>query len=276
MPEPTPLVEQTVIIGADGAARFAATIDRPTPRLEPGDTLGVLAHWWSFPDLTATSELGVDGHPPRHPALPGDELPVRMFAGATLRRTRPLRVGDRATLAEALVGRRDTSAGDGRPLSFATIRWTISVGGEIVLVEDRTVVYTVPGPPPEGRPDAGASAWRRVVVPDERMLFRFSAVSWNAHRIHYDRRFATEVDGHPDLVVHGPLLAALLADLWEHQDPRPIADFDFRARMPLHAHRPVQLVGGPDGDLRALADDGSVAMTARVRAAEGGVPWTSN
>lgn len=268
---------ERILLAPDGVRRLAATIDRAVPDVVGGDDLGVLAHWWSIGDLTPTADLGPDGHPPRAADLPDPtRRPVRLFAGATIERTRPLRAGEWAEVRWVAVPGRETETAAGRPLSFAEERLEVRADEEVVVRETRTVVYTVPGPPAERRP-AGVldRSWERVVVPDERMLFRFSALTWNAHRIHYDRRFAVGTDGHPGLVVHGPLMAALLADLWEQEDGRPLHRFAFRARAPIHDGEPLVVVGGPSGELVALDAEDRVVMTATAEPARGAPPWTS-
>lgn len=266
-----------ILCDPEAAKRAFATLDRPVPGLPGGSPLGILAHWWSMGDLTQTEGLGPDGHPPRAPGLPTiDEFPVRMFAGTSVERLRPLRTGEWADVHATAVETKRTETRTGRPIAFIEERYELHADDDVVLRERRTVAYTVPAPPTERRPGDVDTTWRRIVVPDERMLFRFSAITWNAHRIHYDRRFATEVDGHPDLVVHGPLLAALAADLWEHEDPRPLRAFSFRAMAPVYVGESVAIVGGPDGSLAAVDEDGRLLMTATAEPAEGGTPWTSS
>lgn len=268
---------QRLLCTPDGVRRLAATIDRPVPDLPGGDDLPVLAHWWVLGDLTRTGDLGADGHPPRAVGLPSaEERPVRMFAGSTIDRVRPVRAGEWLEATVAAVPVRSTTSGDGRPLDFAEERIELRADGDVVVRETRTVVYTVPAPPTQRRPaDLEDDTWQRTVTPDERMLMRFSALTWNAHRIHYDRAYATEVDGHPDLVVHGPLLAALLADLWEHADGRALRTFSFRARAPIYVEEPIRLHGGPSGSLAAVDAEGGLLMTATAVPARGAPPWTS-
>jgi 3-methylfumaryl-CoA hydratase len=267
---------ERILLDPQGPRRFAATTDRTVPPVAGGDELGILAHWWSMGDLTPTRDLGVDGHPPRARGLPPvDGRPVRMFAGGTVDRVRPLRAGEWVHVASDVAAVKETTSNDGRPLSFVEERYDLSDDDRVVVRETRSIVYTTPATPTGRRPaDDPDTAWSREILPDERMLFRFSALTWNAHRIHYDLGFARS-DGHPDLVVHGPLLAALLGDLWEGNADTPIRTFSFRALAPAFAGEAIRLVGGPSGRLAALDADGGQLMTAVATPAKGGPPWIS-
>lgn len=270
------MASDRVLIGPEGPRRLAATIGRGVPDVDGGDELGILAHWWVVGGVTATHSLAADGHPPRAPGLPTvEERPVRMFAGGSIDRVRPLRAGEWLQVGHDVVPAKATTSADGRPLTFADERYTLSDDDRAVVREVRSIVYTLPAQPTQRRPvDVGDAAWAAEVTPDERMLFRFSALTWNAHRIHYDRRFA-RADGHPDLVVHGPLMAAALADLYERHATDPIRSFAFRARAPAFVGESIRLVGDASGRLWATDADGGLLMTATATPARGAPPWIS-
>ncbi len=128
------------------------------------------------------------------------------------------------------------------------------------LVEEHDIVYRdMPRPnepPAAARPVRTDDLWRRDIVPSEPMLFRYSALTFNSHRIHYDRRYVTETEGYPGLIVHGPLIATLLIDLLRRNTPRPVATFRFRAVSPLFDIAPFSVHGAPD-------ETGGVALWAR-------------
>lgn len=256
-------------------AALAATLDRDDPPPAAGDPLPPLWHWLHFLPLHRASELGPDGHAARGGFLPPVPLPRRMWAGGRLEFRRPLRVGDavRRTSTVADVGLKEGRTG---PLVFVLVRHEIATaGGDVALVEEHDIVYRDPpraageAAPPPGRPAREDAAWRREVRPDDVLLFRYSALTFNGHRIHYDRRYATGVEGYPGLVVHGPLVATLLADLARRHEPRPLRTFRFRALRPLFDTAPFAVCGAPSPDgsglaLWARAPDGSAAMEAEA------------
>lgn len=254
------------VITESPARLLVATIDREGLDLREGDPLPPMWHWLYFLDEGPTADLGPDGHTPwnGHPA-PLD-LPRRMFAGGTTQFHRPLLIGSSATRTETVKQVEPKTSRTGAPLLFVTILSEVEDDDGPVLTEQRSIVYTTPAiegtPKPSGEPPV--SEWSRAVTPSEPMLFRFSALTWNAHRIHYDAAFATGVDGHPALVVHGPLTAILLLDLWSRHTEAGVGSFSFRAMSPAYVNRELRLTGNPSGDLAALDDRGVTVMQARV------------
>ncbi|MBM3771517.1 MAG: acyl-CoA dehydrogenase [Acidimicrobiia bacterium] len=269
-------------------AALAATLDRDDPLPALGDPLPPLWHWLYFLPLHPARDIGPDGHAKRGGFLPPVPLPRRMFAGGRYRFDRPLRVGDAITRVSRIV---DVRAKDGRsgPLVFVIVRHEVSSEGELALVEEHDIVYrdharleTVAGPAgarasaqaaravatdTPARTAEDAAAWRERVCADDVLLFRYSALTFNGHRIHYDRRYATEVEGYPGLVVHGPLIATLLVDLLRRRMPGvDIAEFSFRAVSPLFDVEPFFLCGEPRNatGVRLWATDaaGRLAMDA--------------
>lgn len=253
------------------AAAAAAMFDEPADAVGEGAILPLLWHWFYFLPRAPQETLGDDGHPALGGFMPPVPYPRRMFAGARIRVHAPLRIG-RAATREAVI--RDVVMKSGRSgqLAFVTVAYRFVQDGALCLEEEQDIVYREPGAPvlapavvpPEAQP---AGAWTRTVTPDPRLLFRFSALTFNAHRIHYDREYATRVEGYPGLVVHGPLTAMLLAQLARSHDARQIRSFRFRGVAPLFDLAPFHLVALPEADsvaLTAIAPDGAVALDATV------------
>ncbi|MCB1909035.1 MAG: MaoC family dehydratase N-terminal domain-containing protein [Rhodocyclaceae bacterium] len=238
---------------------------------EDGTCLPPLWHWLYFLPLDATTSLAADGHPRKGGFLPPVPLPRRMWAGGRFAFGSPLRVGARA-VRTSTVTRVDARRGRSGELVFVTVRHDVKAGDSPCLQEEHDIVYRAAA---GGRDRAaaeavGAGAFNREVVADEVLLFRYSALTFNGHRIHYDRRYATEVEGYPGLVVHGPLIATLLIDLLLRERPSAeLAAFEFRALGPVFDGRPFQLCGScdEDGDARLWVrdDHGRQAMAARAR-----------
>ena len=226
---------------------LSATFDRDDPEPRPGDPLPPLWHWLYFLPRDRQSDLAPDGHAHRGGFLPAVPLPRRMWAGNKLEFHRPLRVGETITRTSKIL---DVRYKEGRtgPLVFVRVRHEIGDA----LVEEHEIAYRDKAKSGEVAPPAApappASQWDRTIKPDDVLLFRYSALTFNGHRIHYDRRYATEVEGYPGLVVHGPLIASLLADLLRRSLPgAAVAGLSFRAMNPLFDTAPFT-VGGQRED----------------------------
>ena len=212
-----------------------------------------------------------EGHAKRGGFLPPVPLPRRMWAGARFEFHRPLHIGEaivrKSTIAD--VSTKDSRVG---PLVFVLVRHEITGPAGLALVEEHDIVYReAPGssevaPQPPAAPTG--AVWRRAIHADEVMLFRYSALIFLGHRIHYDRRYATEVEGYPGLVVHGPLIATLLADLLRRHSSAPAKSLRFRAISPLFDNAPFAVCGMPEPDGRASLwaqnADGALAMKAEA------------
>jgi 3-methylfumaryl-CoA hydratase len=254
----------------------AAMLDDTITASGSGSPLPPLWHWFYFLPLAPQAQLGTDGHPRRGGFLPPIDLPRRMFAGARIRFVRPLLVGKPAQRRSLI---RDVTEKQGRTgtLAFVTVAHGIDQDGAVCIEEEQDLVYREPGgplPAPESRalPPAPAGSWTRLITPTPTLLFRFSALTFNAHRIHYDRPYATGVEGYPGLVVHGPLTALLLLELARANVPRTVAAFEFRARSPLFDLAPFRLLATPEGQrvhLEAQGPDGQTAMNASALFLEG-------
>jgi 3-methylfumaryl-CoA hydratase len=249
------------------AARLAACLDADPGALDPG-TLPLLWHWAYFLPGVPTRQLGLDGHPRRRPEMV--EFPQRMWVGGRVSVERPLRLDVDAERASRIV-QADLKDGSGGRFWLVTVGHVVSQEGEVCIDEEQDLVFREPSAvatPGPDRDDAPAAPWIHQLVVDPVLLFRFSAVTANAHRIHYDQPYATKVEGYPDLVVHGPLTAILLAELARTRGDRAFHAVAYRARAPHFANHPLWLTGAPvDGgaDLAAIRADHTVAMTLEVR-----------
>jgi 3-methylfumaryl-CoA hydratase len=234
-------------------AALSATLDRSDPRPQAGDVLPPLWHWLYFLPVHKQSELGHDGHAARGGFLPPVPLPRRMWAGGRLQFHQPLRVGDAVTRVSRIA---DVSHKEGRTgsLVFVLVRHEISNADALALTEEHDIVYRDnprpddPAPKPQAAP--ADHTWIREIHPDDVLLFRYSALTFNGHRIHYDRRYVTETEGYPGLIVHGPLIATLLVDLLRRNLPdAKMKQFAFRAIKPLFDIAPFSVCGRlePDG-----------------------------
>ncbi len=252
-------------------AALSATLDREDPWPRDGDPLPPLWHWLYFLPVHRQSELGPDGHPKRGGFLPPVPLPRRMFAGGRQQFLKPLRAGDTISRVSRIA---DVTRKTGRngPLVFVLVRHEIGNEDGLALVEEHDIVYRDHPRPGEGTPTPQISSkdasWTREVFTDAVMLFRYSALTFNPHRIHYDSPYSTGVEGYPGLVVHGPLVATLLADLARRNQPnaRPTS-FSFRAVRPLFDTHPFSVNGrleenGKKVKLWAQDHDGWLCMDA--------------
>ena len=228
---------RTDLVGAAPLAALSATLDRDDAEPLPGSAVPPLGHWLFFLPVARQSEIGEDGHPRRGGFLPPVPLPRRMWAGGRLEFHHPLMVGDeitrlsRVTAVDAKTGRSGT-------LVFVTVRHEIANAHGTAITEEHDIVYRdapQPGaaaPQPQAAP-ADAS-FSRDIAPDPVLLFRYSALTFNGHRIHYDRPYVTGVEGYPGLIVHGPLIATLLVDLLRRERPQAtLRRFAFTAVRPV-------------------------------------------
>jgi len=268
-------------VQAASCRRMEATLNRE-PSLEIGDVLPALWHFITHVPDVPMSRLGRDGHPMRGGFLPPVALPRRMWAGGRFRFHGDIHVGDEVTKRSTID---DITMKDGRtgPLCFVTVTHQLLVDGDVRIEEEQDVVYredpapdaeqdvvyredpAPDTPKPEPKPAPDGADFTRTVTPSEAMLFRYSALTFNSHRIHYDRDYAREVEGYDGLVFHGPLTATLLADLAMTETTKPLASFSFRGLAPLFddAAFTISGVNTADGcDLWATTPSGGIAMKA--------------
>jgi 3-methylfumaryl-CoA hydratase len=235
---------------------LSATLDEADPDPQNGDVLPPLWHWLYFLEAAPLSRVGPDGHAERGDFLPPVSLPRRMWAGSRFAFTgEPLRMGDtirRVSIIKSV----EPKTGSSGSMVFVTVQHTVSGPRGVSLVEDHDIVYREAAKPGETarqpKPAPGDATWSRSIVPTPVLLFRFSALTFNGHRIHYDQPYVTGVEGYPGLIVHGPLLGLLQIELARRSNPsRTPASFEFRALSPVFA--------GPAFSVRARREaDGSV------------------
>ena len=258
-------------ISATPARALAATFDRSNDLdLSQGAVLPGLWIWLFFLPIAPSAEIGPDGHPRRGGFLPPIELPRRMWAGSRCVFYRPILIGDtverRSTIASVT-----EKSGKAGTMVFVTVRHGVSRDGVLLMEEDQDIVYLrIPdrfvAPAPTPLPPC---AWSDSVKIDPVLLFRFSALTFNAHRIHYDRTYASEVEKYPGLVIHGPLQAALLFDAACRREPqRTPARFEFRGVRPLFDFEAISVNGRPQNEesieLFTANADNLVGMQAKL------------
>ena len=271
--------KRTDQVRAAPVAALAATLDRDDPEPLPGSDLPPLWHWLFFTPLARASEIGADGHAKRGGFLPPVPLPRRMWAGGRLQFDHPLHIGDEITRHSSIS---DVNIKHGRSgaLVFVTVRHQISDARGVALTEEHDIVYRdnpLPDAPSTTPQPASANAtFTRELVPDPVLLFRYSALTFNGHRIHYDRPYATEVEGYPGLIVHGPLIATLLLDLLRRERPDArVCRFAFKAMRPVFDIHRFSVCGKPEASahgeqrvaLWARDHEGFLAMQAHAELA---------
>jgi 3-methylfumaryl-CoA hydratase len=247
--------------------RLSAMLDREDESL--GAHVPPLGHWLCFLPGAAQAQMGEDGHPQRGGLVPPLPLPMRMAAGSRLTFHAPVPFGADIRRVARIMSLSEKQGRTG-PLAFVTTRYQVFHGQTLCITEEQDVVFREKsgnaGPMPAGEKRAGQVS--RAIRPEAAFLFRFSALTYNAHRIHYDREYAMKAEGYPGLVVHGPLLATLLVDLFRRHRPKDaIKSFEYRAQRPVFDLAPfaVNLEDTAAGaDVWANDGDGYVAMTGRI------------
>jgi 3-methylfumaryl-CoA hydratase len=241
-------------ITAAPVSGLAATLDRDDPLPGPGTALPPLWHWLYFLPQQRQSLLGPDGHALRGGFLPPVPLPRRMWAGGRLQwlAGNPLVVGDavkRVSRIESVTHK----AGRTGDLLFVLVKHAVHNARGLALTEEHDVVYRAAAqaddPVPAPIAAEQGAAWQRTITPDDVLLFRYSALTFNGHRIHYDRQYVTEVEGYPGLIVHGPLIATLLVDLLRRNAPGAfVKSFHFKAVRPTFDLHPFRVSDEPSAD----------------------------
>ena len=238
---------RTDLITATPVAALSATLDRDDPAPVAGTELPPLWHWLYFTPLTRHGELGEDGHAKRGGFLPPVPLPRRMWAGGQLDFPQAIRVGETVTRTSTI---KDVTIKQGRSgaLVFVCVKHVFQTPQGLALSEEHDIVYRdapLPGAPvPDPTPAPRDEQFSREIVPDPVLLFRYSALTFNGHRIHYDRSYVTGVEGYPGLIVHGPLIATLLLDLLRRNLPQArVKRFSFKAVRPTFDIHPFTVCG---------------------------------
>jgi 3-methylfumaryl-CoA hydratase len=235
-----------------------ATLDHASIDAKVGTPLPPLWHWLYFLPLHRQSEIGADGHAKRGGFLPPVPLPRRMWAGSQFEFRTPVRVGDAVERTSTIANVTEKVGRTGK-LVFVKVRHEVRCNGQAdpAIVEYHDIVYreakqaTDVEPPPV--PAQTGAPWQREIVPDDVLLFRYSALTFNGHRIHYDRQYVTEVEGYPGLIVHGPLIATLLMDQIRREMPNAdVATFSFKAVRPTFDLNPFRVNGAPQTDGKTI------------------------
>lgn len=234
-------------------AAWHATLDHAGGPPVEGEPAPLGFHWTLAPAIARESELGPDGHARRGTFLPPVALPRRMWAGSRVTFHRPLRIGERVERVSEIAAI-ESKAGRQSPLVFVKVHHRLTGENGLAIEEEQDLVYrespsggSSPGQRADG--ETRVASWRRTIHPTETLLFRYSALTFNTHRIHYDRRYATDVEGYAGLVVHGPLIATLLLDLAHTQvSPDQISRFHFKARRPTFDTSDFGVFGAPADD----------------------------
>ncbi len=255
---------------ADHAERIAALYDQSVAFAD-GDPLPPLWHWYYFAPTTVQSGLGPDGHPERTGFMPPISLPRRMWAGGRLVFHKPLRVGETVTRDTEILSIKEKSGKQG-DLLFLTLGHRLTGGNGLAVEEEQDIVYrgrsTTKPPASEPGTETPAYDWQDSFLPDPVALFRFSALTFNAHRIHYDLPYATQEEGYPGLVMQGPLTATLLMKSFRDHTSAEPRSFSFRGKAPLYSGGTVTLRGrldkGSQHALWAEGPGGYTAMTATI------------
>ena len=269
-------IEQHDVLTPAALARFRATIDSEAR----GDIAAQAIHWCLCLPDAPTATLGPDGHPLRQDDpgsfIPPIPLPRRMWAASDVRFLAPIAAGAAIARTSTIAAIKEKTGGTGQ-LMFVEIEHETRADEVPAVQERQTIVFrapapaAVPSPAPAaaGEPDLSDWTWRRDVVPGEAMLFRYSALTFNSHRIHYDLPYARDEEGYRGLVVHGPLTATLLLDLAQRElGANGLASFTMRAQAPAFVGETIHLVGRPakDGwEMAAIGPDGRVIMAAEAR-----------
>lgn len=265
------------VASRSAAIGLGAVLDQPVdPDSAEGRSLFPVGHWLQFTPTAAMSELGSDGHPRLGGFMPPIPLPRRMWAGSRIDFHAPIAVGEKISRTTTIASVTPKSGSTGR-LCFVELRHDVHAGERLALTELQTIVYreavepteSAARPPRADAPSPEGWDWVRERRPDEVALFRYSALTFNSHRIHYDRPYATEVEGYPGLVVHGPLSATYIVDAFLREHPgAELTSFEFSARAPLFAGELLHIVGRTEGtgseELAVLGPNGKPAVTARI------------
>lgn len=258
------------VLHAERVAALSAMLERDGPPPAEGDPLPPLWHWLYFWALPRRSELGPDGHPARGGILPDLPDGRRMWAGSNVTFHRPLAIGAAVTRRSTVANATEKTGRGGR-LVFIEVAHEIADAAGPALTDRHHIVYRPrpDGTPPRAPEPAPATADRTETwQADPSLLFRYSALTYNGHRIHYDHPYATGEEGYPGLIVHGPLLATLMAGNAQALHPdRPLASFAFRATAPVFANEPFTVMASNDGAIWVRRADGGYAT-------RGEVAWT--
>lgn len=261
------------VVTADQAQAMAALLDQDPAKFQTGAELPAYWHWIYFKAIVRQSDLGTDGHPRRGTFLPPIELPRRMWAGGRLQFLKPIRIGDEIERKTEILTVEEKHGRSGK-LVVLTLRHRISNASGLCVDEQQNLVYCeIPKSDQASRQPTTTPddiQWQETFTPDAVVLYRYSALTFNNHRIHYDYPYVTQVEGYRGLVVHGPLTALLLLEAAKRHTTQRPSSYEYRAMGPLFNDEPITLAGRNKDtrtDVWAAASTGTVAM-------QGTVIWT--
>lgn len=260
---------QTVVdrLDPNHAACIAVTLGEPVPAL--GAPIAPLWHWAYFLETVPITMTGTDGHPARGSFLPPADNRNRMWAGGRVAFIGALQVGVEAQKTSTVTAIQEKTGRTGS-LLFVTVKHDIVQNGVLVVSEEQDIVYREPSPPKlVGTEPAPVSQWKEQIDPTAVLLFRYSAVTFNSHRIHYDHPYVTQKEGYPGLVVHGPMIATLMCQAFAHANPdATLRQLTYRGLRPLIAPTPFAVAGhvtAPGQALLWAEQDGTLAHQAELR-----------
>ncbi len=249
------------VVSKNPIMALAATLDHDLSEVNSGHVLPELWHWLYFLSPVKQSELGPDGHPVKGAFLPPIALPRRMWAGSQFQFHHPLVVGDRIQRLST-IDKITNKSGQSGELIFVKVKHEISIVDKktLAITEYHDIVYREAPPSntaqqnPSTKPITAPTEhdWKVKINANDTLLFRYSALTFNGHRIHYDRRYTTQVEAYPGLVVHGPLIATLLLDIMNQQlGKQAISTFEFKAIKPVFDTHPFYICGKLSDDKRS-------------------------
>ena len=258
------------IAAAAQAKAMAALLDRDPAQFQTGAALPEYWHWIYFKPIVPQSNLGTDGHPRRGTFLPPIELPRRMWAGGRLRFLQPIRIGDEVKRETEILSIQEKDGRSGK-LVVLKLRHLISNASGPCVDEQQDLIYCeIPKSDQSARQQTTLPddvQWKEIFVPNSVVLFRYSALTFNNHRIHYDYPYVTQVEGYRGLVVHGPLTALLLLEAAKRHATRAPISYEYRAIGSLFNDEPITLAGRikeTETEVWAIGPTGAVAMQGRV------------
>ena len=253
--------------------RFEAMLDRNPNDVQAGTVLPPCAHWIYFTPVDPHSEITEDGNAKKGEFLPPVELPVRMWAGGKIQFKKQLRAGMPADKKSTII-KIDEKEGSSGKLCFVTIRHQINVSGSAVIDEEQQIVYREASEqgvhPIRTMPMDIDYDWKKQKLIDSVLMFRFSALTFNSHKIHYDYKYATEQEGYPNLVVQAPLLLVLMMNEFKSKtDGKVIEEIEYKATGPVFLGEEITItskdVDNTRVEMRALGPDNKIALQASVK-----------